>query len=63
MHTTREDAGITVIQQFYRAVSSRCNSVKLISNDTGVFVLLAFFYLQQNRIVPFSWRAATVAVQ
>ena len=45
MRTTHEEADIIVIQQCYRAVSNGCSSVKVISDDTDVFVLLAFFYL------------------
>ena len=48
MCTTHEEADIIVIQQCYGAVSNECSSVKVISDDMDVFVLLALFYLQQN---------------
>ena len=46
MCTTHEEADMIIIQHCYGAVSNGCNSVKVISGDTDVFVLLAFFYLQ-----------------
>ena len=52
MHTTHEEADITVIQKCYGAVPYGCSSMKVISDDTNVFFLLAFFYLQQNCKVP-----------
>ena len=48
MRTTHEEADIIIIQQCYGVVSNGCSSVKVISDDTIVFVLLMFFYLQQN---------------
>ena len=52
MRTTHEEADIIIIQQCYGVVSNGCSSVKVISDDTIVFVLLMFFYLQQNWKVP-----------
>ena len=48
MCTTHEEADIIAIQQCYRAASNGCSSVKVMD----VFVLLAFFQLQQNCKVP-----------
>ena len=45
MRTTHEEADIIVIQQCYGAASNGCSSVKVISDDRDVFVLLAFVYL------------------
>ena len=63
VRTTHEEADIIVVKQCYGAVSNGCSSVKVISDDTDVFVLLAFFYLKQNLRCLFSWTAATVAKQ
>ena len=48
IRTTHEEAAIIVIQRCYGAISNGCSSAKVISDDTDLFVLLAFFYLQQN---------------
>ena len=50
--TTHEEVDIIIIQQCYGTVSNGCSSLKVISDDTDAFVLLTFFYLQQNCKVP-----------
>ena len=44
MRTSHEEADLIVVQQCYKAVSEGCSSVTIISDDTDVFVLLAYFY-------------------
>ena len=52
MRTSHEEADIIIVQQCYGAVSAGCRSLKVISDDTDVFVLLTFFYLHQSCKVP-----------
>ena len=52
MRTSHEEADIIIVQQCYGAVSAGCRSLKVISDDTDVFVLLTFFYLEQSCKVP-----------
>ena len=44
MRTSHEEADFILVQQCYKAVSEGCSSVSIISDDTDVFVLLAYFY-------------------
>ena len=39
-----EEADLILVQQCYKAVSEGCSTVKIISDDTDVFVLLEYFY-------------------
>ena len=52
MRTSHEEADIIIVQLCYGVVSAGCRSLKVISDDTDVFVLLTFFYLQQSCKVP-----------
>ena len=61
VRTTHEEADIIVVKQCYGAVSNGCSSVKVISDDMDVFVLLAFFYLQWICKVPIFMKSSHVS--
>lgn len=44
MRTSHEEADINIVQLCFNATASGCSSVKVLSDDTDVFVLLAYFY-------------------
>lgn len=48
MCMTNDKVDIIIVRQCYGALSNGCSSVKVVYDDTDTFVLLVFFYPQQN---------------
>ena len=44
LRTTHEEADSIIVQQCFKAIAFGCTTVKVVSDDTDVFVLLAYFY-------------------
>ena len=48
LETTHEEADVTMVHQMVKLAHSGVNNIKVISDDTDVFVLSMHFYSEQN---------------
>ena len=50
LHTTHEEADVVVIQQAVHLAPTGINSIRMVADDTDVFVLLLYYYTTQQLI-------------
>ena len=48
MKTTHEEADVIIPQQVQKAMNDGCRNVKVICDDTDVFILLLYYYQKMN---------------
>ena len=48
MRTTQDEADTIIMHQMVKVAGSGCGSIKVISDDTDVFVFMLYFYNKED---------------